>query len=393
VKINQYYDVYGVGIEVTSSQGSIVDALKEQIGFFERARCESILSLDIGPLPESVSLSGSSIGDNLFYNAKEDKTIVLRKAKPSFTEKDVLYVVIGDIRNNYKTVVYVPNVKRRHYPNWIISMHHLLTRNFVNIPSKLITDYLEGGKIISRILEPSLYYSLPNRGLSFLHGSAVFKDLGLLFFGPSNVGKSTIALEMVKRGWEFLGDDLVIVDQNRRLLPYPKPVKLEGQTIAAHPYLFEGLSPNMGRIDKLALRRFMKKAVEKPFRTALDASINELFKDAKICPSCPIDRIVRLTRTTDDKPAIREIDLDSGIRSLSVGLFWEFNMQWWRYNQYLYSSSLFSNKDFVLEEAMHHEKIADIISKSLSGSRAFEFQVPNDHSKVDRAVDLLLTKL
>jgi hypothetical protein len=392
---NRHYNVYGADMELKSSQDSMVDALDKQFGFFLSDYGEPHLSLEIGPLPESISLSGSSpLGGNLFYDVRENKTIILREEKPNFTSEDVLYVILGDIRSSSKITVYVPNVKTRRYPKWMISAHHLLTKNFVNVPSKLITDYVVAGHILSRIIEPCLYYSLPNRGFSFLHASGVSKEKGIAFFGPSNIGKSSIALEMVKRGWQFLGDDLIVIDGNhKRVLPYPKPVKLEGQTLAAHPHLFEGLSANMGTIDKFALKRFMDKALEKPFKTALDASINELFRDAKICQSSNLDYVVRLTRTGVDKPTIRDIDLDACVKSLSVGLFWEFNMQWWRYNEYVYSSSFFSNKDFILDEARHHEKIMDVMSKALSASKAFELQVPNNYARISDSVETLLAKL
>jgi hypothetical protein len=382
------YNIHGLaGIEI-SGKDSYIDEFDRELEFFRTDNCKAFLSLRVlEPLPESIKLSGASpLGDELFYDATEDKTIILLDAKPTFSAKDVMFVILGDMRTSSQITVHVPNGIWKD-PRWITLAHNLLKRDSVNI------TFEEVGGILCRIAEPCLYYYLPTKGYSFLHAGAVYKKNGVLFFGPSNIGKTSIVLEMVKRGWEFLGDDMVIIDERNHALTYPKTIKLEGQNIATHPYLYKPLSAKLGTVDRFLLRRSMSGAARRPFKIALHASILDLFGDAKIRPQCDIDYVVRLTRSSQEKPTIQEIDPNSCVNSLSVGLFWEFNAQRWRHTEYRYCPSFPLGNDFILQEARHNEKITDIITKGLSRSKGLELRMPYNYSKIDDAVDMLLETL
>lgn len=385
---SRYYSIHGLADIELSTTDRYVDEFDKELEFFRTTQCKPFMSLHVGePLPKTINLSGSSpLGDELFYDAKEDKTIILRDPKPTFSAKDVMFVIFGDMRSSSKITVHVPNGTWTD-PWWINLGHNILRRDSLNIP------FEEVCAILCRIVESSLYYYLPSRGYSFLHAGGVCKQKGVLFFGPSNIGKTSITLEMVKRGWDFLGDDTVIIGEKNRVLSYPKTIKLEGQNIATHPYLYKSLSSKMGLFDKFLLKRSMTEAPNKPFKIALHASITDLFKEAKIRPECNIDYLVRLIRSPQEKPTVHEIDLKSCINSLSVGLFWEFNAQRWRHSEYRYCSAFALGSDFILEEARHHEIITDIISKSVSNSKALELRMPYNYSKIDDAIDVLEEEL
>lgn len=382
------YSIHGLaGIEL-SGKDNYVNEFDRELQFFRTSQCKPFLSLHVyEPLPENIKLSGSSpLGDELFYDATEDKTTILLDPKPTFSEKDVMFVIFGDMRSSSQITVHVPNGIWKD-PRWVTLAHNFLARDSVNVPFEEVQG------ILCRIAEPCLYYNLPNQGYSFLHAGTVFKEKGVLFFGPSNIGKTSIVLELVKRGWEFLGDDMVIIDERNHALAYPKTIKLEGQNIATHPYLYKPLSSKLGALDKFFLRRSMSAAAKKPFKIALHASITDLFSDAKIRTECNIDYIVRLARSPQDKPTVHEIDLNACVNSLSVGLFWEFNAQRWRHTEYRYCPSFPTARDFILEEARHNEKITNIISKCISRSKALELRMPYNYSKIDDAVDTLLAQM
>jgi hypothetical protein len=388
----RYYDIHGIAaIELNSSKESLVDEFDKELGFFRTDQSKPYLSLQVGVLPESVDFRGASpLGGAILYAATEEKTIILQQAKPTSSKKDVQYVIFGDLREDSEVTIHIPNkikIEGQSYSpaKWL--MHKLIGKDLATLSSK------EANEILVTLVEPSLYYFLPNRGYSLLHAAAVYREKGVLFFGPSNIGKSTITLEMVSRGWEFLGDDLILVDGKKHILAYPKTIKLEGQTLASHSQLFDSLSPNMGLVDKFLLRWIKSSAKRHPFKSPFNASISQLFSEAKIRKECDIDYIVRLNRAAQEKPTIQEIDLDTCIRSLAAGLFWEFNGQRWRHNEYRYCRSYALNNDFILEEAVHHEKINEILSKNFSNSSAFELRMPYDYSKIDDAANTLLAKL
>lgn len=64
-----------------------------------------------------------------------------------------------------------------------------------------------------------------------LHAAALLEPAGgvLLLAAPSGHGKSSLTLEMVRRGLRFLGDDYAPLDLGRRLVhPYPRAVGVTG---------------------------------------------------------------------------------------------------------------------------------------------------------------------
>lgn len=63
-----------------------------------------------------------------------------------------------------------------------------------------------------------------------LHAAAVGPSTApILLVGQSGVGKSTLALHLVRQGWRYWSDDLAVIELDHGLcLPYPKPIKLDG---------------------------------------------------------------------------------------------------------------------------------------------------------------------
>jgi hypothetical protein len=62
-----------------------------------------------------------------------------------------------------------------------------------------------------------------------VHAAVLARDSSaLLLVGKSGTGKTTLALELVGRGWDYLSDDLAAIDRtSRQVLPFPKPLKIE----------------------------------------------------------------------------------------------------------------------------------------------------------------------
>lgn len=63
----------------------------------------------------------------------------------------------------------------------------------------------------------------------FLHAGAVLWDRkALIFPGPSLHGKTTLVVELVKRGAIYYSDDFAVFDKDGLLLPFTKTVSLRG---------------------------------------------------------------------------------------------------------------------------------------------------------------------
>jgi hypothetical protein len=63
-----------------------------------------------------------------------------------------------------------------------------------------------------------------NNDLIQIHGAAVERDgKALVFLGDSYVGKSTMTLHLIRQGYRFLSDEVVLIDPaSSRLKPFPR---------------------------------------------------------------------------------------------------------------------------------------------------------------------------
>ncbi len=80
----------------------------------------------------------------------------------------------------------------------------------------------------AQVLEPILYLKLLEQGVVFMHAAAVTDgSQGVLFPAHGGTGKTTLSLRLADRGFQLLGDDLIIVDPARGLVhPHPRPLHL-----------------------------------------------------------------------------------------------------------------------------------------------------------------------
>lgn len=61
-----------------------------------------------------------------------------------------------------------------------------------------------------------------------IHAAAVARgDVGLCFPAPSGRGKSTLVAHLLANGFEYLADDLTVLDDAGRILPWPLPLSVK----------------------------------------------------------------------------------------------------------------------------------------------------------------------
>lgn len=62
-----------------------------------------------------------------------------------------------------------------------------------------------------------------------LHGAVVTRDgEALLLIGPVGTGKTTLALDLLERGWKLSSDDVAPIDALGRVLSFRRPVGIKG---------------------------------------------------------------------------------------------------------------------------------------------------------------------
>ena len=88
----------------------------------------------------------------------------------------------------------------------------------LRIDGNALGNHLSFGQVV----EPVFSILLERSGLAKIHASGVALDKrSSIFAGLGGSGKTTIALELVKQGYEFLGDDALILREDT-VLPFPK---------------------------------------------------------------------------------------------------------------------------------------------------------------------------
>lgn len=389
---SEWYDIHGiVGIGVKGCHNPVARVIHRELQYFRRPIRSADLTVVLGSVPSADWVPhGSPVGDDLLCDGSTDQVTVLRRSTPALSKDNVRFLIQGDIRNSGNPVsIYVPSLSMD-MPRWLKAAHVLLKSNFLSDAEILADDILTG------FVEPFLYYRLPDHGYSLLHASAVSKGSGILFYGASNVGKTSMALHLAQEGFEFHGDDLVIVNERGQLFSYPKRIKLEAHHLTAFPSLIQKISARMGPGKGVLFKRFAKGSSERPFAMMFyHPVISEIFEDVRTGQRCDLGAVVYLRRGVNADFRLHEVEMESCRESLAANLFWEFDMPGYRYNRYRHCLAYVSRRDFLRQEVDHHDRVTRLVTRAVSKARAFELHLPfpPDARHAQRAIDRLLTVL
>ena len=383
-----HFDIHGlVKVGIVGSDNPIGQVIGDTLRIFKSDSLVPDLTFVLGEYPSADwAPKGYTVGDRLLYDFDNDSSTVFKKPTASHLVKgDVEYVIKGDIRNSGSPVtVYVPRFPRR------LSYFRTVTRGVarrslartvlaaVGDSSFSLEDVeLDAARTRLAILEPFLYYRLPYKGSSLIHGSVVsLNGSGLMFAGSGHIGKTALSLEMVKRGYSYLGDDLTMVNNKGQALPYPEPVRIQEQHLPIFPGLIQKLTSRMGRAESFFFRRLQKRSPGEVLNLMPRMWITDVIDDAKIGGVCALDKVVLIRKGVIDEPVLEEIDPETAAGILSAELFWEFEAGHWRHNQYTYCPSCAKGNDFIEEEGDHHQLITKVISDSIKRSSLYRLRVP-----------------
>lgn len=96
----------------------------------------------------------------------------------------------------------------------------------------IVVDAPDPSTAYALYFQPIWATLLALRGTEVFHGSAVARNDGAFaVLGVSGAGKSTAALSLVRRGWEFVTDDLLAFDQRGGLLAGPPFLRLDPRSL------------------------------------------------------------------------------------------------------------------------------------------------------------------
>jgi HPr serine kinase-like protein len=392
-------------VRVSGADTPIGRVLDGTLGLFASEGGDPDLTISLGQFPsKSWKPSGFTVGDRLLYDSSSDLTTVFRRpTTSSLSKEEVEYVIQGDIRSSGSRVeAFVPSIpKRMGYFRSLMrgvarrSLSRTLLAAFGNEYIPMETVEQEAAKVRLAILEPFLFYRLPFRDSTLVHGSVVsFNGSGLLFTGGGHIGKTALSLEMVKRGFSYLGDDLAIVGRDGRAFPYPEPIRIQEQHLMLYPELRQALASKIGGRNRVLFNWMLRRSPGETLELIPRLKISEVFDGAKVGDPCHIDNALLIQKGTISQPSLEEIDIDSISKTVAAELFWEFETGHWRHNQYIYAPSSAKGSDFLSEEAEHRLRTRGVIFDSFRNTRTFRLQVPYEF-KISGAsvfVDKILRK-
>jgi hypothetical protein len=134
------------------------------------------------------------------------------------------------------------------------------------------------------------------KGQSYIHASSIEKNgRGIAILGWGGVGKTTSLLKLVlEDGWNYLSDDLGLIDDSGCLHRTPKRLQVYAYNTANQPVIHDALLSRRPLLDRMLWeyrrRRFGPKKVRRRVAAA------ELFGPDRIACSAPLSRLVYLER-------------------------------------------------------------------------------------------------
>jgi hypothetical protein len=352
------------------------------------------MTMVLGQYPSSNwEVSGTTVGDRILYDEKtESTTIFKRPINSSSNADDIEYIIMGGVRNtNSEVFVYVPNLalktKRiRAVLTSIATLH--LTRGLLAAigDNDLLNERIEEetAKLRLAILEPFLYYRLPSSDASLVHASVVeMNGEGIMFAGTGHVGKTSLAIMMIKNGCSYLGDDLVIIDGNGTVLAYPEPIRFQKQHWQMVSDVVEKSFNHENWLKRKIYSGLLEVSPEEFFRLRPRVSISQISDSARVANSCALRRVVLIRRRVLKEPLVRKVESESVSAALAAELFWEFEVGHWRHNQYLLSPSAAKGEDFLGQEQNHRSKIASILDSALRKATCYLFEIPLKYGPIE----------
>ena len=387
------YDIHGlVKVQLGGPNIALLGSLDRTLSPFRVATTDPDFVLELGTYPATGwEPTGSTVGDRMLYDSSVRQTTVFTaQLGNAIRKRDVQYVITGEPRVGTGPVtVNVPNSGRRvgRLRQAGIETLHLEGRRallaLAGDPIFLVErTEQEAEGILQTIFEPFLFYRLPGRDCTLVHGAALSSGgSGVLMLGLASVGKTSLALRLVKNGYMYYGDDLPIIARNGELISNPKPIKLRSQHIELFPELADTIIQGLDGGERILLSRGVRKHEPEFMRRLPRRSLDDIFRGAKIGDRVPLKTIIFLRRMTGKEFYVDELDGASLVRDTAADLFFQFPCAPWRRTMYYFCSSIAMGRDFMAEEEVHHRKITDILAEAFSSARVLRLNAPLDYGQ------------
>jgi len=226
---------------------------------------------------------------------------------------------------------------------------------------------------------------------SILHAGGVCKDgKAFIFTGGGNVGKTSIVLNLLKEGFEYLGDDWLVVD-SEKAYPMPKTIhifdynlknkEIADRVLGFKKFLYYPYFWFLKSLREHFPHRYVRYGLE-ILKPIFRVNLNNINPNAKIGSPTRIFKIFFLERSNlvDDIYLSEDVRAEElARRAMHVNLY-EWNFIYKEYNRYAY---LFGIKNEKFEKRPYHEY--NILYNTFKRNRIIRVIIPYkmDLSKED----------
>ncbi len=180
---------------------------------------------------------------------------------------------------------------------------------FKDHPVRRVYVTAVGVFVQAQVLEPVMYLSLLNQGIFLMHSAGVSKDgRAKVFPAYGGTGKTTTCMSLLGRGYDFLGDDLLLVDPTAKtVFAYPRPLHLFTYNVRNLQGAKVPALTAFAIYFKNVLRFFLERILRTEFLISTRIHADEVLPDLRISEPVDLDQIVFLKKDGDHET----IDLTS----------------------------------------------------------------------------------
>ncbi|MFC1906261.1 hypothetical protein ACFLV9_00225 [Chloroflexota bacterium] len=241
-----------------------------------------------------------------------------------------------------------------------------------------ISHNIFGGMRISLIIDFLIRFVMNEKGYPFIHGSCVSKDdHAYLFPAVSGGGKTVIALNLVERGYNFLGDNFTII-HNNRALSFLSPLNIFIYNLSPRIKRYLGMKNR----TILELKNILYKLTLGYAKIFTKVNVREVFQD-QVVDSSGLSAICLLI--PKEKLQVKRMDKEELIEHLVVNYKAEANscLEYTLEYSYMFPQSKLSR---------HWDRYRENLDRNISDSiPTYMVEVPNkyDADTFDRIINII----
>ena len=248
---------------------------------------------------------------------------------------------------------------------------------------------------------------LLNKGATFVHSSGVcFNDKSLLFAAWANTGKTSMAMEFLDKGADYISEDLPIVKKDGTILAYPGRLNLVGPTavrllkkkrffnqeymmwnIIKSALLVFGIVFQKAPVDSIKRAGIIASQREQELIPGVQVSYSAIFPHARIRKSTNLDTVFFLTKTTASEIEIEEPESEFIIDKICCSLLYETNLTAPGLYEFLRFAFPREGKSWIEER---EKKIKQIMTEAFRGKRLYYVKLPSTKLAPSQAFDKLI---